>query len=129
MARLVRILWVPVILLGIYTGWALWKRHPFPWRRGSDYVAPDPMAAYGNRVKILQFYARDREVLPGGSSLICYGVVNAKELKLDPPVEKVWPAVSRCFNVQPVGNTRYKLTAVGTDHAIVSESVEIIVKP
>ena len=129
MAKLVRILWIPVILLALYTGWVMWKRSPFPWRRGSDYVAPDPMAAYGNRVKILQFYARDREIKPDGTALICYGAVNAKELQLDPPVDKVWPTVSRCFDVHPSSSTRYTLTAIGPNHATVSESIEITVKP
>jgi hypothetical protein len=59
---------------------------------------------------------------------MCYGVVNATAVRLDPPVESVWPAVSRCFEVTPSKTTRYTLTAEGADHASVSESVEIVVK-
>ena len=124
MAKLVRIMWVPVLLVVFYTGWIFWQRHPGarPAR-----VERDPMAAYGKGVKILQFYG-PREIVLGGKARVCYGVVNATAVRLDPPVEGVWPAVSRCIEVTPARSTRYTLTAEGTEHTRVSESIEIAVK-
>jgi hypothetical protein len=134
MAKLVRIMWVPCLLAALYTVWVFWHRHPGaqPAR-----VEHDPMAAYGKTVKILQFYG-PREIVAGGKALVCYGVVNATAVRLDPPVEKVWPAVSRCFEITPAQSTRYTLTAEGTaqtglspaglPHTTVSESIEIAVK-
>ena len=124
MARLVRIMWVPVIVLLLYTAWLIWQR-----RQGAPpvRVERDPMAAYGKSVKILQFYG-PREIAPGGKALVCYGVVNATALRLDPPVASVWPAPSRCLEVTPAKSTRYTITAEGTDHTTVSESIEIAVK-
>src|SRR5262245_8201386 len=58
-----------------------------------------------------------------------HGVVNATAVRLDPPVEKVWPAVARCFQVTPASTTRYTLTAEGAQRTTVSESIEIAVKP
>ena len=66
-------------------------------------------------------------VSPGGKTPLCYGVVNADSVRLEPPVEKVWPSLSRCFDVSPSGTTRYTLTAEGADHKTVSESIEIAV--
>lgn len=86
------------------------------------------MAIYGKNVRILQFYARTREIAPGNKALLCYGVVNTKTVRLDPPVEKMWPAVSRCFEVTPDKSTRYTLTAEGAERTTVSQSVEIAVK-
>lgn len=126
MARLVRIMWVPVLLSALYLGWVFWQRHSARPAPGS--MPRDPMAAYGNRLRILQFYTGAREIAPGEKALVCYGVVNATAVRLDPPVEKVWPAVSRCFDVKPAGSTRYTLTAEGAEHATVSESIEIAVK-
>jgi hypothetical protein len=125
-AKFVRIMWVPVLLSVLYTGWVFWQRHsaepkPAPVER-------DPLAAYGNRVKILQFYTSAREIAPGGKAPVCYGVVNATAVRLDPPVERVWPAVSRCFEVTPATSTRYTLTAEGAEHTTVSQSIEIAVK-
>jgi hypothetical protein len=124
MAKLVRIMWAPVILAALYTGWVFWQRHrptsPTP-------VDSDPMAAYGKSVKILQFYGPP-EIAPGAKALVCYGVVNATAVRLDPPVESVWPAVSRCFQVTPAKSTRYTLTAEGQEHTSVSQSIQIAVR-
>ena len=54
--------------------------------------------------------------------------MNATVVRLDPPAEKMWPSMSRCFDVKPAKTTRYTLTAEGADHASLSESVEIVVK-
>jgi len=129
MAKLVRVMWIPVLVVALYTGWIFWQRHPWwPWAEPAN-IARDPMAVYGKHVRILQFYARNREVAPGNKALLCYGVVNTREVRLDPPVEKMWPAVSRCFEVTPDKSTRYTLTAEGAEHTTVSQSVEIAVKP
>jgi hypothetical protein len=87
------------------------------------------MAAYGTSVKILQFYTATREIGPGEKAILCYGVVNATAVRLDPPVERLWPAVSRCFDVTPVKSTRYTITAEGAEHTTVSESIEVTVRP
>ena len=129
LARLVTILWVPVLLSALYTGWIFWQRHQanrVP--EGQPEWNTNPMASYGNTLKILQFYARDREIAPGEKSLVCYGSVNATAVRLDPPVERVWPAVSRCFTVTPAQSTRYTLTAEDSAHQTVSQSFEIVVK-
>jgi hypothetical protein len=76
-------------------------------------------------VKITAFYARDGVVTEGGSTVLCYGVSNAKSVRLDPPVEKISPSLNRCIGVRPRGETRYTLTAEGSDEQAVSESVTI----
>jgi hypothetical protein len=129
MAKLVRIMWVPVLLVALYAGFVFWQRNPeWPFgRRALAHTQSDPMAAYGNTVKILNFYG-PREVLPGAQAEICYGVVNAAAVRLDPPVERLWPALSRCFEVKPAESIRYTLTADGKNNATVSNSIEITVK-
>jgi len=128
-AKLVRVMWVPVLLVALYTGFVFWQRNPtWPFGiRTHVRVESDPMAAYGNGVKILNFYG-PREVLPAGKAVVCYGVVNAIAVRLDPPVERLWPALSRCFEVKPVQSVRYIITAEGKEHATVSASIEIAVK-
>ena len=59
---------------------------------------------------------------------LCYGVVNANEVRLDPPVEKVWPSLSRCFDVAPTKTTHYTLSAEGADHKVVTESLDVVVQ-
>jgi hypothetical protein len=76
--------------------------------------------------KILSFYPRDSTVTEGGMTVLCYGVSNAKSVRIDPPVEGVSPALTRCVEVRPPkGETRYTLTAVGPDGQSISQSVTI----
>lgn len=124
MSKLVRIMWIPVLLVMLYTGWILWQRH-LSQLPAAESATQDPLAKYGGRVTIVQFYAKNAVIAPGEKSLVCYGVVNAKEVRLDPPVEKVWPATSRCFEVAPAATTHYSLTAEGADHGTVSQSLNI----
>jgi hypothetical protein len=64
----------------------------------------------GTSLKIVQLYAP--AVLPkGGKGKLCYGVVNARSVALDPPVEQVWPALTRCIEISPKRTTNYTLTA------------------
>jgi len=64
-------------------------------------------------------------VADGGVTLLCYGVSNAKSVRIDPPVDGVSPSLTRCVEVRPKGETRYTLTAVGGDGKAVSQSVTV----
>jgi len=69
-------------------------------------------AIYGDgKLRILNFYAAPRVISRGQKALACYGVANAKSVRLEPPVERMYPAISRCFEVVPPHETRYTLTA------------------
>ena len=127
MARLVRIMWIPVLLSALYTGWVFWQRHTYTPPPPRARAELRPLSEYGNSVKILQFYTATRAIAPGEKALVCYGVVNAAAVRLDPPVEPVWPAISRCFEVTPARTTRYTLTAEGADHNTVSATLAIAV--
>lgn len=68
----------------------------------------------GTSLKIAQLYA-PASLGKGQTGKLCYGVVNAKTVTLDPPVERVWPALTRCIEIKPTHSTTYTLTA--TDEA------------
>jgi hypothetical protein len=75
-------------------------------------------------VQITQFYASPANPPRGQKTLICYGVANATAVRIDPPVETVWPAYSRCFDLVPAKEVSLTLTAErGTEH--VSQSVTV----
>src|ERR1017187_9947751 len=55
--------------------------------KASDAATSAFDATYGGTaVKILQFYARDGVLYEGKSTVICYGVVNARSAFIDPTV-------------------------------------------
>jgi hypothetical protein len=65
----------------------------------------------GNEFKILNFYATPGSVHRGEAVQLCYGVSNAKTVKIEPQTNPVWPSFSRCVEVTPTTNTEYTLTA------------------
>jgi hypothetical protein len=65
----------------------------------------------GNRFEILQFYASPGLIRRGETSQLCYGVSNAKVVRLEPRATSgVWPSHSRCVEVAPTKDTSYTLT-------------------
>ena len=67
---------------------------------------------YGSgNLKILHFYATPGVIPRGGKGLLCYGVSNAKTVRIEPGVEPLKPSISRCLEISPAADTRYSFTA------------------
>lgn len=122
-------LWLTTVAVALfaatYVGTVFFVRHGAPAAQDPAAVAASSefMRIYGgSAVKILQFYAREGELIEGNKSVLCYGVLNAKSVRIEPPVEGVTPSLNRCVEVAPERETRYTLTAEGVDGRTVSES-------
>ncbi len=76
--------------------------------RANDALTVEQLG--GNEFKILNFYATPPVVHAGEAVQLCYGVSNAKTVKLEPQTNPVWPSVSRCVDVTPKKTTEYTLT-------------------
>lgn len=83
----------------------------------------------GDSLKILAFYASPGAIRRGDHALICYGVNAAENVRIEPPVEQLHPALSRCFQVSPGQNTDYRLTAQDRAGHVVTQSLSIQVLP
>ena len=80
----------------------------------------------GKDFAILTFYANPPGIHLGGAAQLCYGVSNAKTVKLEPQENAVWPSPSRCVDVTPRKTTTYTLTI--EDGAGHSKTQSLIVK-
>jgi hypothetical protein len=120
-----RWVWIAIAVLALYTGWVVGRHRgwSFGWHgwRTPDSAISVP-EGLGGRVRIVQFYAREAVVTEGGSTVICYGVMNAKAVRIEPPVADIWPSLNHCIDVRPARETRYTLTAQGADGTSVSQS-------
>ncbi|MEP7355529.1 MAG: hypothetical protein ABI824_20050 [Acidobacteriota bacterium] len=86
-------------------------------------------ATYGtDELTITQFIARTYEIHTGETALLCYGVLNAKTVRLEPAVELLHPSTTYCFNVTPAKTTTYKLIAASADGKTVDQSLTIAVR-
>src|ERR1035441_1402615 len=125
---------VAVVIALAYLLYVFLARHSAEKRFSEQHTAADAAtsafdAAYGGTaVKILQFYARDGVLYEGKSTVICYGVVNAKSVTIDPPISGVGVSLNRCVEAAPKRNTAYVLTAEGENGKTASASFTIRVQ-
>jgi len=129
---------VGAIVAAVYLGYVLLARHTATQRwtdshRSSQSASEldSKLAAIygGSAVKILQFYAREGVITEDQSTVICYGVVNAKSVRIDPPLAGVYPALNKCTEVAPEHDTKYTLTAEGTDGQTATAAFTLVVQP
>jgi hypothetical protein len=112
---------IVLIVVAVVVGWILfsrWSDNKQIERRAaeekqekqqeSDRVALDQMG--GKTLDIQAFYANPGAVHRGESVQLCYGVANAKTVKLEPQPNPVWPSYARCVDVKPTKTTTYTLT-------------------
>lgn len=81
----------------------------------------------GKQLAILSFYASPTTIRRGESSGLCYGVANAKTVKLEPQSEPVWPSGARCVDVNPLKSTTYTLTIEDAAGKTLAQDVEVAV--
>lgn len=82
----------------------------------------------GNELDIQSFYASPGAVHPGETVQLCYGVANAKTVKLEPQPNPVWPSYSRCVDVAPTKTTTYTLTVEDAAGNTKTQTVEVKVE-
>jgi hypothetical protein len=116
--RVLRYTWfihVAVLLVIVWIFFARWdadrliKQRALEKKREEDRQTVEMLG--GNRFEILQFYASPGFIRRGETAQLCYGVSNAKVVRIEPrPASGVWPSLSRCVEVAPTKDTSYTLT-------------------
>jgi hypothetical protein len=130
--------WISVIVaaIALYDGsifYSRWSRNQDSDRRqAQEQVKKEAEQAGktfeilgGSELHIVNFYASPEVARPGVHATICYGVVGAKKVRLEPPVEEVWPALSHCIQVTPQRTTEYKLIAEDNAGHSVSQNLTL----
>ncbi len=110
---------VGIVLAASYVGYTFYARH------ASDEQAARELAAKKDAVrrhqaelifgsgetKITNFGVDKGTLERGESADLCYGVVNATKVTLDPPIEAAKPSSLHCITITPRVTTKYTLTA------------------
>ncbi len=131
------VFWLSLVILAalIYDGWIFYSR-----RSGSKEAVQEQadkevnqerktIDAYGGGgLKILSFYAAPGTIARGSHTSLCYSVTGAKTLRMEPAVDAVWPALTRCVQVSPGKDTEYKLIAADEAGHSVTQSVAVTVR-
>ena len=132
--RLLPYLSLVVLAVLLYDGWVFYSR----WQRAREVTrakvekeqaeARRTLQLIGN-LKILGFYALPNDIQRGSTAKICYSVVDAKSVRMEPPVRSLDPALSFCFEVAPRKTTEYKLFAQDAAGHTVTATSTIQVRP
>jgi hypothetical protein len=127
---------IAMIIAALYVAWTFYSRYE---ANRTAALAIQNKKAEENKQFVSQVYgsgevkftamSADSGVLgPGQTTQLCYGVVNAKTVKVDPPVEQLKPSYHHCFEVAPKKTTTYTITADDGAGHTKSESLTIQVK-
>lgn len=130
---------LPLLAVAGYVGWVMYSRwqenreidERAKTRQNAKQIDDDRRTVEmlgGNRFEIVNFYASPSVLRRGESAQVCYGVSNAKSVRLEPPDAPVWPAYSRCFDVTPKKDTTYTLTATDANGTAKVSSVTVKVR-
>src|ERR1700674_3841567 len=125
-----------VLLFTVWTLFSRWQQNLAMERRSrqeksrqqleNDRIALEQLG--GKELAIQSFYASPGAIHKGESVQLCYGVANAKAVKLEPQPNAVWPSYARCVNVSPEKTTTYTLTISDASGNTKSESLQVNVK-
>jgi hypothetical protein len=127
---------VAVFLALLYDAWVFYSRWEDTRRaeyRHAEKEAQDARQTLdrigGNQLKIFSFSATAMMIHRGRKANLCYSVVNAKSLRIEPPVGDVYPALSHCLQISPLKTTEYKLIAEDGEGHTATESFVLRVEP
>lgn len=128
-----------LLIVALMVGWNFFSRwlqnHAFENRlkeeaaqkqREQDRAALEMMG--GKELAIQNFYAVPGEIRRSETAQLCYGVANAKTVKLEPQSNPVWPSYARCVDVSPTKTTTFTLTIADAVGNTKSQSLEIKVR-
>jgi hypothetical protein len=65
----------------------------------------------GGSLKILSFYATPGAIRRGDHASLCFGVIGAQNVRMEPAIATLYPALSYCLQVSPAKDTEYRLIA------------------
>lgn len=107
-----------VVLAAGYLAWIFYSRWSYARQTARTAAVREVERARrevelngGSQLKITALYPSPAKIRRGESAQLCYGVVNAKSVVFDPPLDEVWPSMNRCVDVHPTRTTTYTLTA------------------
>lgn len=131
--------WGALCIAALFVVWILfsrwWQNRSIEYRareaaaekqRADDRATLEQLG--GKELAIQTFYAVPGEIRRGQSVQLCYGVANAKSVKLEPQSNPVWPSYARCVDVSPAKTTTYTLTIAGATGNTKSQSLTVAVR-
>jgi hypothetical protein len=118
------------VVAGMALMLAIWGLSRLSEPEGGSWIHPQGVVP--GHVRILHFRASVGALLEGQKAELCYGVENARTVRIAPGPEGVasqlYPSAHRCVEIWPQHTTHYTLMAVGFDGSTVARSLTLPVQ-
>lgn len=136
LATVLRFIWIIVLIAALYTGWIFYSRHErdkaaqeaIDKRKQEEVQRVNNLIFGSGEIKFTTLSADDGFLRRGQTTRLCYGVVNAVKLEIDPPVAQIKPTYMNCLVIAPKKTTTYTLKATDAKGNTKSESLTIQVQ-
>jgi hypothetical protein len=137
LSRLLAITSVGIIVAGLYVAWTFYSRHQRTReaqqaveKKQDDQRKRVAQQIFGSgEIKFSTFSISTSVLKRGETTQLCYGVVNAKAVKLDPPPpEPLKPSYRHCLDISPRKTTTYTITASNDKGESQSQSLTLRVE-
>src|SRR3954470_5502572 len=134
---LLRISTVGIIIAGLYVAWTFYSRHQRAQeaeqaiqKKKDDQRKRVANQIFGSgEIKFTTFSISTSALKRGDTTQLCYGVVNATSVKLDPPPsEPLKPSYRHCLDIAPKKTTTYTITASNAKGESQSQSLTLRVE-
>lgn len=127
---------IGVIAALLYVAWIFYSRHQAEVDAAKAAAAKEQAqrqrtvdAVFGSGEILFSVFSADKGLLTRGEhTQLCYGVENAKSVKLDPPLAELKPVYRHCLEISPTKTTTYKITADDGKGHSKSESLTVRVR-
>jgi Tfp pilus assembly protein PilE len=127
---------VALILAILYVAWTFYSRSESTKRAQAEIEAKKQASEkrvadqiFGDgQVSFSTFNADSAHLHRGETTQLCYGVVNATTVTIDPPVEQLKPTYRHCLDIAPKKTTTYTITATDSKGNKKSDSVTVHVE-
>ena len=128
---------IAMIIAALYVAWTFYSRHESA-RKAQEAIETKRQETekhnadliFGSgEIKFTIFSADPGTVKRGEATRLCYGVVNATTLNIDPPVsEPIKPTNRHCLEITPKETTTYTITASNDKDDTKTSSLTVQVK-
>lgn len=131
--KLVPLMSAGILIAAIYAAYTIYSRHEAAvnaqkaaeaHQQAAEQQANEGILQHGE-LSIVSFGADNGMLRRGEITELCYGVVNAKSVTLEPHIADTKPSYRHCMEIKPAKTTTYTLTATGEAGQTKSASLTI----
>jgi hypothetical protein len=128
--------WVVVIIAALYVAWVFYSRHEREKaseaqlaKHKQEQMQHENQQIFGSgEIRFTTFGADHGVLRPGETAQLCYGILNAVRVEIDPPIEQGKPTYHHCVEISPKTTTTYTIKATDAKGNTKSESLTVQVK-